>query len=230
MAIATVQMSAAAIGGTLNLPNTGTVQVPASGLITVDTRDAIDLIRRGGAYVNQRVVVNVFTTPRAASAGRLVASTTLSNGTLTIANQPDVPRQGAVYIDPGTSAITAGNVAVSYVANDGTSQVDNFSAVMPPSVAVTQNTTKGIVVLSSVVVTAVAGGATPHVQVNDTNSLAMMVDPGFQSFALLREDVDSTYEASGQTVASSAASVTPSTAPNATHNFTIRAGWTVPDT
>lgn len=218
--MSTVKLNASAIGGMIQLSQTGNVVVPADGIITVDVRDAPALLANGATYINSTARRTAITAPRAASAGRLVASTALSNGTKSIANQPDVPRQGILVVDPGTSAISAGNVAVAYVANDGTTTTDNISAITPASTIASTTTSKGIAILNSLVVTAIAGGASPGVQLNDSNSLSMMVDPGFVDFTVTGEFVDTTSE--GQVaVASGAASLTPSTTPNATHNYTV---------
>jgi hypothetical protein len=225
----TVLMNLSAIGGTVFLQSTGVVNVPASGLVTVNSADATDLLRRGATYVNSNVVYQkTDAAPRAASAGRLVASTSLANGTLTIANQPDVPRIGLLYVDPGTSAITAGVATINYTANDGTTQVDVLTCVTPASTVASTNTTKGIVFLNSVVVTGLAGGATPLVQLNDTNALSIIVTPNFSSFTLLRLNADGVSIGS-VSVNSSAASVTPSTTPNATHTFAFFASFNSPD-
>ena len=214
----TVKMNAVAIGGTINLPNTGNVFVPADGIITVDSNDVPFLLRAGATYINTRNKTATLTSPLAATAGRLVASTALSNGTKTIAHQPDVPRQAVLRIDPGTSAITAGNVAMNYIANDGSTVTDNVSLIMPGTTVVSTNTSRGVLNLNSVIVTALAGGASPEMQVNDTNSLSVPVDPGFVDFAMVTEYVDAVPE--GQvSVASSAGSFTPSTTPNGTHTY-----------
>jgi hypothetical protein len=227
--MSTVKMNALAIGGTIQLPATGNVTVPADGLISVDSTDVAALLRMGATYIMARTKSVNILAPRAASAGRLVASTALSNGTKTIAAQPDVPRQGVLRIDPGTSAITAGNVAINYLANDGTTVTDNVSAIMGGTTVVSTNTSKGIVTLNSVIVTAIAGGASPQVQLNDTNSLSVSVDPGFVDFTLLAEFADATNE--GQVaIASSAASFTPSTTPNSTHNYGAFYGFNAPNT
>jgi len=224
----TVRMNANAIGGTINLSNTGSVTVPTDGIVTVDVRDAPFLLAAGAAYINTvSRYFGVPVAPAAATAGRLVASTALANGTLSIAHQPDVPRQGVLRIDPGTSAITAGSVTTSYTANDGTATVDTVSAVMPGTTVVSSITSKGILVLSSVVVAGIVGGASPLVQLNDTNSLSVPVDPGFTDFAPVLGLLDGA--AHGQSaVASSAASFTPSTAPNGTHTFGMYYNCTVP--
>ncbi len=215
----TVKMNATSIGGNIpNLNYTGAVNVPTDGIITVDSRDAPALLARGATYLSPLVRRSTFTSPVAAPAGRVVASTALSNGSKAVANQPDVPRQGVLRIDPGTLAITAGTVSIPYVANDGTSVTDVVSAVMPGTTVVSTLTSKGILTLSPIVVAGIVGGASPLVQLNDTNSLSVLVDPGFVDFTMLQELAGSTVE--GQVaVASSAASFTPSTTPNGTVTY-----------
>jgi hypothetical protein len=229
MANPTVVMNASTVGGTLMLPSTGVVVVPLSGIITVSTLDAPDLLRRGATYVNANVVYQKpDVAARAASAGRIVASISLANGTLTIANQPDVPRVCLLYVDPGTSAITAGVVTANYIANDGTTQVDLLSCVTPASTVASVSLTKGMILLNSAVVSGLVGGASPLVQINDTNALSIVVNPNFSSFTLLRLDADGA-SIGNVSVNSAAASVTPSTAPNGTHTFAFFASYNNPD-
>jgi hypothetical protein len=163
----------------------------------------------------------------------LIASTALSNGTLAIANQPDVGRQGQVVLSNGTVPITAGNIAVTYIANDTTNQVDNILAMnCPVSGSYSVATSKGIVQLGSVVVTGMAGGASPSIQLNDTNSLAVTVDPGFVDFGCSLAYTSGAVPAAGATgvaaVAASAACVTPSTTPNGTVTYSFVASFKAP--
>jgi hypothetical protein len=193
--------------------------VGPTGVISVRGIDAPSYIQMGAKLINSRIIdQSQPVAPRAASAGRLVASTSLANGTLSIANQPDVPRQGVLVVDPGAAAITAGNAAITYVANDGTTVTDTKSLVTPTSTIASQTTSKGIVSLTSVIVTAVAGGSSPKIQLNDTNSLSMLVAPNYSSFAIRQAYVDGVANGSSA-VASSAASYTPSTTPNGTHTY-----------
>lgn len=226
--MAQIQLNASNIGGTIMTANSGPIVVPANGVITVDSRDAASLLAAGAFYLNSRT--NFYTTgaARAASAGRIVSSVALANGTLAIANQPDFPRQLNLRVDPGTTALTAGNVAITYIANDGGVQVDNLSVVAPATAAFSQNTSKGVVSLTSVIATAIAGGASPGVQVNDTNSLSVPVDPGFANFSVFKEFDDATSTTIG-TVATLAGSITPTTTPNSTHTFTIGSTYVVAD-
>lgn len=230
--MATVQMNAAGVGGLINFQATGPVVVPTSGLISINTLDVPDALRMGCTYVNQRsgqqvVGQGINSGARPASAGRLIASTSLAAGTLSIANQPDFPRQADMVITAGTSAVTAGTLTLSYRANDSTNQVDVMSVVTAASGTLTTRTTKGVVTITSAIVTGVAGGASPAIQLNDTNALSMLVDPGFQSFSVIKETVNGANETVG-TVASSAASVTPTTTPATTNIYSFGYTFTSP--
>src|SRR5579863_339218 len=139
-----VVLNASAIGGLVQTANSGNVRVPASGLITVSSLDAPSLLAAGATYVSQASrSVNVIT-PDAGAVGTIVASTTLANGTLTIAAQPNFGRLCSVRVDPGTSAITGGNVAFTYTANDGTTVVDNISAIGGGTTIISTNTSRGV--------------------------------------------------------------------------------------
>lgn len=227
--VTTVTLDASDIGGVI-FPggNAARINVPANGRISVPSYDARFYIAAGAKYVNSRSInQDLPAAPRAGSAGRIVASTALANGTLSIANQPDVPRQLAARVDTGTSSITAGNLALTYLANDGTTQVDNLSLVAPATTLLTQTTTKGVVSLTSAIVTALAGGASPKIQVDDTNSLSVQVNPDFAGFQFNQTRADGVAE--GQVaVASSAASWTPSTTPNGTVTYSAVGSYTSP--
>lgn len=224
-----VTLDAGDLGGVIQLPWTGSVRVPANGRVSVDQRDVPVALALGMNYVRtQSRFQAIAGTPNAAVAGQIVASTALANGTLTIANQPDVPRMCAVRVDPGTTAITAGNLAFAYVANDGATHTDNISLAAAASTAVTTSFTYGVVLANSAIVTELTGGASPKIQINDTNALALQVDPGFTDFAVIRAEADDTNETIG-TVSSSAASITPNTAPNGTHTFGFYYNYSAPD-
>lgn len=215
-----VSLDASQIGGTI-IPGGAEARkvVGPTGVITVKGIDAPSFVQAGAKFIQaQQIQSSGIIAPRAASAGRVVASTSLANGTLSIANQPDTPRQLVAVFDPGTVAISAGDLALTYVANDGTTQVDHISPVTPASTIKSTTTSKGVVSLTSAIVTALAGGASPLVQVNDTNSLSMIVPPYFSGFALTRAFADGVVNGT-TAVASSAASYTPSTTPNATHTY-----------
>jgi hypothetical protein len=222
-------MNVSALGGPMFLAytnNGGQVVPGADGTATVDTRDVPALLAAGAVYVNQATAWQPITAPLAATAGRIVASTTLANGTLTIAHQPDVPRQASLIVAQGSVAISGGAVALAYTANDGTAQVDTAALnTVTASTGLTFTTTKGVLRMTSAIVTGLAGPANAGVQVNDTNSLSLLVNPGFQDITVLKE-TDAGADVTIGTVASSAASITPSTAPNGTISFGFAFAYT----
>lgn len=222
-----MKMNAALIGGVVNTAYSGNVQVGADGLITVDVRDVPALLQAGAQFIVANHELQPIGACRAATAGRIVASTSLSNGTLTIANQPDVGRQLGLYVSPGSGTITAGQCALTYVANDGTNQTD----IVPlASAAVfTTNTSKGVLTLTSAIITGLVGGTSPLVQINDTNSLALSVNPGFVDFQVTKAQTDTANDTIG-TVASSAACITPNTTPNGTHTYAFNYSFNGPVT
>jgi hypothetical protein len=227
--MSTVQLNALAIGGLIQTARSGNIQVPADGLITVDTRDAASLLAAGASYIRASTRQQNINLPIAGAVGQYVASVAFANGTATIANQPDVPRLASVRIDAGTSAITAGNVAVSYIAIDGTTQVDNLSAITAASSVASQNVTKGITKINSVVTTGLVGGASPKLQMDSLNQLGVLADPGYVDFSVLDLKVDG-VDSGVASIATAAACFTPSTAPNGTHNYSVISAFNSPIT
>ena len=67
----------------------------------------------------------------------------------------------------------------------------------------------------------------PFIQVDDTNSFSMLVDPGFVDFSIFKANVDGADEGIG-TVATAAASIIPSTAPNGTHTYGFAHKYVMP--
>jgi len=231
---ATVKMFAPpAGGGAIQTQFSGTVYVGTDGTVTVNAQDVPTMVALG--YQFAVAGHNFWSTPGApvaASATVTVSSAALSNGTLTIAAQPDVPRQLAAVVFPGTLNITAGTLTYTYQANDGTVQVDVLSLVMGSQAAGTAggtlNTTKGVERLISAVVAGLSGGASPGIQVGTNNYLGVPVPPRFVDFALVSEKKTTPTTGSlGLTVGSddtvstnlisTGALVSPTTAPDGTH-------------
>lgn len=195
--------------------------VGADGTVTVDPSDVPALLRAGYVYVtNAFRWVDLFKGVVAASAALLVASAALSNGSKAVAAQPDVPRQGQAIVIPGTTAITAGSLTLTYIANDGTVVADALDLTTALSTTKTLTTSKGLVHLTSAVVAGLVGGTSPTYQVGTNNTLALPVDPGFQGFAVVKANVDGADEAVG-TVTASGGLISPTTAPNATHTYSF---------
>lgn len=213
-----VQMWAGNIGGPIETQNSGTVVPNTNGVITVSSLDVPSLLAAGCKFLAQTNATQYTNAPRAATAGRIVGSTSLANGTLSIANQPDCARQAQMIVAPGSPGITAGVLTLNYLANDGTTTSDALSVITAANTLLTTRTSKGMLHLNTAIVTGLTGGGTPGVQVDDTNSLSCMVPPNYNSFTPLLLTVDGTASGIAATAAA-AASYTPSTAPNGTHNF-----------
>jgi hypothetical protein len=206
----------------------GTYTPAADGSYTVDGRDVPPLLAQGFNYVKS--LTNFYTTPiapLAATVGRIVASGALSNGTVAISNQPDVMRPVTVEVGTGTAAITAGNIAVTYVGNDGQSATENYSLVCTASSAVTQTMSRGVVTITSIAVTGVVGGTSPWLRMSSNAQLSLPVAGSGIDFSVTRE-----YDA-GATIAIgtlgvSLASIAPTTAPNGTNEYSFAYNYTSP--
>jgi hypothetical protein len=165
--------------------------------------------------------------PGAATVGQVVASGALSNGTVSVTHQPDTLRPVNVEVGTGTTAITAGTVAVTYIGNDGAVGTDTLSLACPLSSAVTQGLSRGVDTISSIVVAGVVGGTSPWLRLSTTAAVSLPVAPGAIDFSVNRE-----YDA-GATVAIGAlaaalGSITPTTAPNGTVTYSFGYTYTAP--
>ena len=226
--MATVQLAGNGFGGLVQ-GNFGNYVAGSDGTFTVDTRDAPALIANGMAYTGHS---NVFYTypaaPLAAAIGAVVASGALSNGTVALTANPDVPRPVNFEFGTGTTAITAGTASITYVGNDGLSGTDTFSLVTALSTAVTQALSRGVVTISNITIAGLVGGTSPWRRLSTTAGLALPVGPGAVDFAVQRE-----YDA-GATIAVGTLSttvlggITPTTAPNATVTYSFNYTYTSP--
>ena len=241
----TVRMFApTGVGGTIQAIN-GTYVVASDGTVTVNASDVQYLQSLGFqfALVDHRQ----YTTPGApvaANIGVTATSTSLTVGTLTIAAQPDVPRQLQAIVYPGTSFITAGTLTWVYTANDGTTQTDVSSLTGMASQTVgaagaTLSTTKGVERLTSLTVAGLSGGTSPGIQVGTNNYVAVPVPARFVDFAVTSEKkLTPTAGTLGLTVPSddtvptlvisSGALVTPTTVPDGTHQLSFGYNVTLP--
>lgn len=225
--MANVQMAGNGFGGVVQ-GNYGTYQAASDGTFTVDTRDAPTMLALGMTYVGKVGGGYTFPlAPAAAAAGHIVASGALSNGSVAVSNQPDVARQVSVVVGAGTTAITAGTVAVTYTGNDGQSATDTLQLACAASGTVTQFLSRGVVNISAIAVAGLIGGASPFIFMNTTATLSLPVGPSAVDFSVTRE-----YDA-GATIAVGAASstlgsITPTTAPNGTVTYSFLYGYVTP--
>jgi hypothetical protein len=222
-----VQLAANGIGGTVQGAY-GTYGIASDSTFTVDTRDAAAMLALGMTYITKNN--KSFTLPAAplvATTGKIVASVALSNGGLTIANQPDVMRPASVIVGTGTSAISAGSLAMTYTANDGTVTTDTFSLATPASANVTQLTSKGMVKVATAIVSGLAGGTSPFIYVNTIAALSVPVDPGAVDFSVYSETADGAQETVG-TLSTALGSIAPTTVANGTHTFSFGYTYNAP--
>lgn len=221
-----------------------TYTVASDGTISnVNYADVGPLLEAGFLFAISRHNQWNVPTPVAASAAVTVASTSLSAGnTLTIAAQPDVPRQLQAVINSGSATLSAGgNLQMVYTANDGTTQTDNlaFGGIAATSTQ-TLTTTKGVEHLTSAEVTVAPSGAAANagVQIGTNGVLALPVDPGFVDFTVTKETkVTPTNGTLGLsvpadetvgTVTASGALIAPTQAPDGTHSFSFGYSYTFP--
>lgn len=227
--MATVILTGNGFGGRVQ-GNFGTYQADSSGNWTVDARDAPPLLAQGFGYVKQ--TSRSYAVPIAAAAatiGAIVASGALSNGTVAVTANPDVMRPVNVEVGTGTTAITAGTVAITYRGNDGAVATETLSLVCALSTAVTQQLSRGVVSISAIVTSGVVGGTSPWLRLSTTAGVAVPVDVSSTGFAVTRE-----YDA-GATIAigtlgAALGSIVPTTAPNGTVTYSFAYSYTSPVT
>lgn len=218
--MATVQMSTrgSSLGGTVE-GQFGIYTADVNGNITADSRDVASLLAAGCSFL--RKASEWMTLPNAPAAANPTAyySGALSNGNTMFSAQPDVMRQAAVVISAGTSALTAGNLAVTYLGNDGQSGVDNVSTIVAASGTATIFLSRGVAHFTSGVITGVAGGASPTYEIGSTNALALAVDPNAGAIALNKEDNSGSDVAVGTIQSASLGCVVPHANPNGTLTY-----------
>jgi hypothetical protein len=219
------------VGGLIQAPG-GNYPVLSDGTVTVNAADVQYLMALGFEYaVIEHRVYTTAGAPVAQSTSQTVGSTSLTVGSLTIAAQPDTPRQLQAIVYPG-GAITAGVLTLTYTANDGTTQVDALSLIMASQTAGTAGatlaTTKGVERIASAVVSGLTGGVSPGIQIGTNNYVAVPVPPRFVDFVVNYEKkISFTAGTLGLSVPSddtvptllntAGALITPTTVPNGTN-------------
>jgi hypothetical protein len=202
--------------------NFGTYQPSVvDGSYVVDTRDAPSLLAMGMGYVKQ--INEAYTlplAPAAATVGAIVASGALSNGTLAVTANPDCPRPVDVEVGTGTTAITAGTVAVTYVGNDGASATETLSAVCALSTSVTQTLSRGVTSISAINVAGVVGGTSPWIRLSTKAQVSLPVAQNATGFSVSRE-YDAGATVAVGTLGTSMGSIIPTTAPNGTRTYSF---------
>jgi len=202
--MATIKMGGGP-GGTVQ-GNWGVYQPGTDGFYTVDTRDVPQLLEAGLVFLsNPGASYTTPITPRAGTSGRIIASATMSNGALSIANQPDIGRQLNVVLgNPTTPGISAGSVTLGYLASDGQVHSDVYSLpAVPTPGTITLSTSRPVVKLNTAFVSALAGGASPNVRVDDANLFGLPSDANAQDFVVNQEFDGGTNQTSPGTASTS---------------------------
>lgn len=225
---AQVQLAGNSLLGGVIQGNFGNYTPAADGTWTVDARDAPSLLAQGFNYVKiTSRSVTLALAPAAAAIGAVVASGALSNGSVSVTAQPDTARPVNFEVGTGTTAITAGNAAITYVGNDGQTTTDNVSLVCALSSAVTHGLSKGVLSVSSVVISGLVGGTSPWRRMSTTAGVSVPVDPGAVDFSVIREyDAGATIAVG--TLASALGSINPTTAPNGTVTYSFNYNYVSP--
>lgn len=216
----TIKMSGGTLGGVIQ-GSYGTYQADSAGLFDVDVRDAPTMLTLGALYVRKQTVnYNVPIAPAAASATAFIASTTLSDGDITFANQPDVVRPASLVLgqiaSPGPSA---GSISIIYDANDGSLTTDSFSLSDASIADATLATSKGVAHFVTGSVSGLTGSG--YFTLGSDASLSLPVPESAVDISVVKETIDSGDEAVGTLSSTILATIAPTTAPNGTHTFSF---------
>ena len=217
-------------GGTVQGQYGTYVPSTADGFYTVDVRDVPQMLASGMTFLRQATEYHTITNARAASAGRIVASAALSNGNLTIANQPDFSRQLNIIMGNGTAPITAGTVSVTYVGSDNVSRTEVFQAQLAPaSGSITLPLSRPAVSISTPVVGGMAGGTSPWVRIDDTNFMGLPADQNANGFTVAAEwDNNARQTAPGTLQTGCIGAVSVVNTPASTWAYTFQYGFLAP--
>jgi hypothetical protein len=192
----------------------------ANGLITnVAMSDIVGLINEGAVPTTIKARHYNLGAVAAALATAVVASAALSNGTLTVAGQPDISRPVQFVINPGVSAITAGLLTIVYNDSQGQAVTEALSLATALSTAKTLTSSHGVSSLTSAIVTGLVGGTSPNIQGGTNPNVALPVDGGAVAITVFKATADSANDTLPTAPAGSvdARVITPHTVPNGTH-------------
>lgn len=226
----TVQLAGNGFGGVVQ-GNFGTYQAAADGSFTVDARDVPSLLTRGMAYVKQTSRAFALPlAPAAASVGGLLASGALSNASVSVTAQPDTMRPVNFEWGTGTTAITAGQAAITYTGNDGVVGTDIIPLATALSTANTVALSRGVTSIAAggIVISGLVGGTSPWRRVSTTAGLSVPVDPSAVDFSVTREYDAGATIAVGALISTVLGSITPTTAPNATVTYSFNYAYLSP--
>lgn len=185
----------------------------------IQAGDLGSLLSEGCTYAVQGGRYTYFGIVKAALATANVASVALSNGSLTIAAQPDVPRQLQFVVNPGASAITAGFLNLAYLSTDGVASTDALPLATGANTAATLVTSRGVSRLTTASVAGLTGGTSPNIQGGSNGVLALPCAVGAANIVVTMANVDGAPDSLPTQSANDGRLITPNTAPNGTHTF-----------
>src|ERR1019366_1703471 len=157
-----VKMSSGSTSSGTVIGNYGTYTPNSDGTYTVDSRDVTTMLGIGWNYLSAATVNNSYpAVPAAAAVGAIIASASLTNGAVSVTQPIDI-RPVQVVIGNGSPGITAGQLAITYIGNDGQTTTDTISAVMTYNTSTTTYLSKGVAHITTAVISALAGGGSPY--------------------------------------------------------------------
>ena len=163
-----------------------------------------------------------FSAPIASELVSIVAAVTPSNVALTLAAQPDYPRKLNVRIVIGTTtttAITAGSLVIIGVNQLGQTVTETISLITTSSKTVITANAYATVTSATVSAYAASGSGTGNtIGIGVSTALGLTLPVGFNNLVVFKADVDAANETVG-TVDTTAGTIIPNTAANATHNY-----------
>ncbi len=162
------------------------------------------------------------TAPAAADLVSVKAAATPANGAITIAAQPDYPRKLQVRIVIGTTtttAITAGTLTLVGTDQNGKAVTEVISLVENASATVTTSNVYSHLTSGTVAgYTANGSGTGNTLGIGASAYLGLPNAYGASILTVFKENVDNADETVG-TVDGTTFSISPTTAPNGTHNY-----------
>lgn len=220
----------AGVGGTVQGRAGLSYTVAADGTISnVAQGDVLPLIQAGWRLFSTIVDQAFLSSPLPSDLTTMVNAVTPSNVALTIAAQPPAARKLQVRIVIGTTtttAITAGNLALVGVDQDGNAVTENISMIQNASA--TLKTANAYASLTSATVSgyvASGSGTGNTIGLGPSNDFGMPTAPGVQDFTLIKvtkitkvlgtSNIAADDVASTATVDAVARTVAPTTAPAA---------------
>lgn len=195
---------------------TATNQSATTG-VTVDSTTATNTATKFVGHVRYSHVVT-------ADLVTVVADVAMADGAQIVADQPDYPRKLAVGITDSDSSVSAGTLDIVGVGPGGEAVTESVDLTGGSSVKTTVNAYATVTSLT-VANLADATGA-DKVSVGLAASLGLPIPALAGSVAVFKADVDGWNEAVG-TVDATARTISPTTAPDSTHDYDFWYSYTV---